>query len=214
MRELPAGEFPRVYAWYQNLLNLRVAAVYEEHGLGFLRAVKTRLQWKDSGEWTTESLLPALEDVAPGFEAWANALQAGEHLRSAEPTPRLAQATAEFETAKELKDRLYAERDDCPRLMGLFSPDVVFWEKGMRMSYEFLVEYCPRLPKDVWQPEETSAERVVLGEDAAYEVLTERLVHPEDGVVYVRTTTEIWRKLGGAWQITHMNIGLHPVEGR
>lgn len=126
--------------------------------------------------------------------------------------PDFSEARAEFLAAKDLKDRLYAERDDCPRLMDMFAEDVVFWEKGRRMSYDFLVEYCPQLPKDVWQPAESSSERVVLSEDAAYEILTERLIHPEDTSVYMRTTTEVWRKLGGAWKITHMNIGLHPID--
>jgi hypothetical protein len=126
--------------------------------------------------------------------------------------PDFSEARSEFLEAKDLKDLLYAERDDCPRLMSLFAEDVAFWEKGRRMSYDFLVEYCPQLPKDIWQPEESSSERVMLSAEAAYEILTERLIHPEDSAVYVRTTTEVWRKLGDAWRITHMNIGLHPVD--
>lgn len=126
--------------------------------------------------------------------------------------PDLTEARAEFVAAKDLKDRLYAEKDDCPQLMSLFSEDVIFWEKGMPMSYDFLVQYCPQLPKDIWQPVESSSERVMLSEDAAYEILTERLIHPEDSSVYMRTTTEIWQKLDDAWKITHMNIGLHQVD--
>lgn len=123
----------------------------------------------------------------------------------------LGGARAEFEAAKGLKDRLYAEKNDCPRLMGMFSEDVVFWEKGRRMSFDFLVEYCPKLPKDIWQPVESTAERFMLGEDAAYEILSEKLVDPDDGSIHLRTTTEIWERLDGAWKITHMNIGLHQV---
>lgn len=130
----------------------------------------------------------------------------------APPEPASSDAAAEFLAAKSLKDRLYAERDDCPQLMSMFSEDVVFWENGRRMSYDFLVEYCPQLPKEVWQPEESSSESVMLGDDAAYEVLTERLIGPEDGSVHMRTTTEVWRKLGDSWKITHMNIGLHRIE--
>ncbi len=130
----------------------------------------------------------------------------------APPEPKLNDAKAEFLAVKSVKEQLYAERDDCPQLMSMFSEDVVFWEKGRRMSYDFLVEYCPKLPKDIWQPEESSSERVMLSSDAAYEILTERLIDPEDGAVYIRTTTEIWRKLGESWKITHMNIGLHQVE--
>src|SRR3546814_17982268 len=106
---------------------------------------------------------------------------------------RPGEAEAGFLAAKDLKDRLYAERNECARLMGMFSEDVIFWEKGRRLSYDFLVEYCPQLPKDPWQPEESSSERVMLGEDVAYEILTERLINPEDGSIHMRTTTEIWR---------------------
>lgn len=126
--------------------------------------------------------------------------------------PDLRRAEAEFGEAKELKDRLYAERDDCPRLTSLFSGDVIFWEKGRPMSHDFLVEYCPKLPRDIWKPEESTSQRVMLGEGAAYEILTERLVHPEDGSTYMRTRTEIWQKREDGWKITHMNIGLHPVD--
>lgn len=130
----------------------------------------------------------------------------------AAPQPELDNAQAEFLAAKDTKDRLYAERNDCTRLMSMFSEDVVFWENGRRMSHDFLVEYCPQLPKDIWEPEESSSERVMLGDDAAYEVLTERLIHPDDGSAYMRTTTEIWRRLGDSWKITHMNIGLHQID--
>lgn len=130
----------------------------------------------------------------------------------APPEPKLNYAKAEFLEAKSIKDQLYAERDNCPELMSMFSEDVVFWEKGRRMSYDFLVEYCPKLPKEIAQPEESSSERVMLSSDAAYEILTERLIDPADGSVYIRTTTEIWRKVGGSWKITHMNIGLHQIE--
>jgi hypothetical protein len=128
------------------------------------------------------------------------------------PEYEVAQARTEFLAAKDLKDRLYAERDDCPRLMDMFSQDVVFWENGMRMPYDFLVQYCPNLPRDIWEPEATSVDRFMLGEHAAYEILTERLADPEDGSAYIRTTTEIWQDLGGVWKITHMNIGLHRLD--
>ncbi len=81
MRELPPVEFARTYAWYQILLNLWVSDVYEERGLDFLRAVKDELPWKESGTWTTEFLLPALEEIAPGFEARIDNLQRGGYLQ-------------------------------------------------------------------------------------------------------------------------------------
>src|SRR3546814_17852579 len=96
--------------------------------------------------------------------------------------------------------------------MGMFSEDVIFWEKGRRLSYDFLVEYCPQLPKDPWRPEESSSERVMLGEDVAYEILTERLIPPEDGSIHMRTTTENSQQLGGDWEITQVNITLNRVD--
>ena len=81
MWDLPPDEFARTYAWYQNLLNLRAVNLYEQYGLDFLRMVRARLPWENSGEWMTESLLPALEEIAPGFEAWADDLHSGDYLR-------------------------------------------------------------------------------------------------------------------------------------
>lgn len=74
LRDLPPAEFAQTYAWYQNLLNLRAAALYEEHGLDFLHRIRDRLDWQNSAEWTTDGLIPKLDDVAPGFQAWASAL--------------------------------------------------------------------------------------------------------------------------------------------
>jgi len=75
MRDLRPEEFGQSYAWYQILLNLRAAAIYEEHGLDFLRQVKDQLAWDGAGEWTTESVLSTVEGFAPGFEAWAEDLE-------------------------------------------------------------------------------------------------------------------------------------------
>lgn len=80
MNDLPPDELARTYAWYQNLLNLRAAELYDEHGLGFLRALKDRLAWEEAGGWTTESLLASLEEIAPGFKAWARDLENGDYL--------------------------------------------------------------------------------------------------------------------------------------
>lgn len=84
MNDLPPGELARTYAWYQNLLVLRAAALYEAHGLCFLRALKDRLAWEDMGAWTTLSLLPALEEIAPGFQGWAGELRNDAYLPRAD----------------------------------------------------------------------------------------------------------------------------------
>lgn len=79
MKDLPPEELAQTYAWYQNLLVLRAAALYEKDGLCFIRALRDRLP-DDPGSWTTASLLPLLEEIAPGFEGWANDLQNPDHL--------------------------------------------------------------------------------------------------------------------------------------
>jgi hypothetical protein len=57
------------------VLNLRVADVYEEHGLLFLRTLKEKLPLRNMDTWTTESLLGQLESIAPGFQRWADRLE-------------------------------------------------------------------------------------------------------------------------------------------
>ena len=75
MRALPAAELAPTYGWYQNVLNLRVADVYEEHGLLFLRTLKEKLPLCNMDTWTTESLLGQLESIAPAFQRWADRLE-------------------------------------------------------------------------------------------------------------------------------------------
>lgn len=154
---------------------------------------RTTELWTDaSGEWLLAARQATIYEVSDD---------------GASEVPR-----SRFLAAKALKDQLYAERDDCPRLMDMFSRDVIFWENGMRMSHAFLSDYCPQLPPTIWEPESSEANRVMLGEKAAYEILVEELVDPDTEGRFMRTTTEIWREIDGAWKITHMNIGLHPLE--
>lgn len=80
MRDLPPEESGQTFAWYQVLLNLRAAAVYEEHGFDFLRQVRDQLAWDEAGEWTAESVLSTLEGFAPGFEAWAQDVAIGDYF--------------------------------------------------------------------------------------------------------------------------------------
>jgi hypothetical protein len=68
-------EFARTYAWYQNLLNLQAAALYDEHGLDFLRRIRDGLDWQNAADWTTDQLVPILDDIASGFQSWASALE-------------------------------------------------------------------------------------------------------------------------------------------
>ena len=80
MFRLPPQQFGRTYAWYQNLLNVRAADVYSEHGLHFLTELRDRLPWSSSEEWTTEMLLPLLDSIAPGFQTWAEGLEEGTYI--------------------------------------------------------------------------------------------------------------------------------------
>lgn len=82
MNDLPPQELARTYAWYQNLLNLRAAALFEVHGLDLLRSLKDGLAWESTASWTTPSLLNALEHVAPGFQDWANDLTNAAYMPS------------------------------------------------------------------------------------------------------------------------------------
>ena len=71
MRTLPPDELAQTYAWYQYTLNLRAAAVHPQQGTGFLQKMKTTLPLHDLSNWSSESLLEGLEQIAPGFRAWA-----------------------------------------------------------------------------------------------------------------------------------------------
>lgn len=77
LNQLPPEEFASTYEWYQQLLGLRAAAVHANHGLAFLHAVRSVLDWDESDDWTAEFLVSRLDVMAPGFEAWAEGLGRG-----------------------------------------------------------------------------------------------------------------------------------------
>ena len=81
MNDLPPPVLSETYGWYQFLLNLRAAELYDEHGLDFLSLLKERLSWEEAGDWRSESLLSNLEAIAPGFDAWVADLEGGDYLR-------------------------------------------------------------------------------------------------------------------------------------
>ena len=58
--------------WYQNAFNLRAAELYEEMGPDFIRRVRSALPWARFENWTTDELLEELEEISPGFIAWAD----------------------------------------------------------------------------------------------------------------------------------------------
>lgn len=73
-RELSPMEFARTYAWYQNVLNLQAMALYEDHGVDLLLRLRDGLDWSHAANWSTETLLPVLDSLAPGFQSWASTL--------------------------------------------------------------------------------------------------------------------------------------------
>lgn len=117
----------------------------------------------------------------------------------------------EWLIAKKEKDRLYETKDDCTALMNFFSEDVVFYEKGNLMKYEWLVEYCPKLPKNTQRPDEIEKKEILLSHNTAYDILDETF-YSEDSFTYRKVTTTIWKKSEDDWKIVHMNIGMHKEE--
>ena len=157
-----------------------------------VRRRTTELWTNASGEWLLAARQATIHDVAD---------------TDVPDDPR-----AGFVEAKARKDRLYDSRSDCAALMALFSEDVVFWENGQKMDYDFLVDYCPQLPPPRLQTASSDSDRFMLGPGSAYEILVEHLVDPGSDARFIRTTTEIWQEIDAAWKITHMNIGVHAVE--
>jgi hypothetical protein len=75
LNRLYAGVGVGDYVWYQNVFQDRIRAVYDEQGLDFLRRTLDRMS---DPEWDPESsgeLLAVLEEIAPGFLAWAEAYE-------------------------------------------------------------------------------------------------------------------------------------------
>ncbi len=62
------------YGWYQAVFAQRVAEVYSERGADFMLDVQAALEELPPKDWTTESILTALESIAPGMQAWARQL--------------------------------------------------------------------------------------------------------------------------------------------
>jgi hypothetical protein len=75
MNELPPQELGPTYGWYQVMLNLKAAELYEKYGLDLLHTLKKDLVWHDSKNWTTASILPQLENKFPGFIKWSENIE-------------------------------------------------------------------------------------------------------------------------------------------
>ena len=72
---VPLGDGPSNYGWYQATFHNRVRAVFDAQGLTFLRRLQEELPWENFEEWTSEELLTWLEAIEPGFQAWARDLE-------------------------------------------------------------------------------------------------------------------------------------------
>lgn len=75
MTDLPPDELGKTYAWYQNLLNLRVSEMFHKHGTNFLKDTKHSLPWSEISSWTTPSLLRRLDKFSRGWVVWASDLE-------------------------------------------------------------------------------------------------------------------------------------------
>lgn len=80
MNNLPPQELGPTYAWYQVMLNLKAAELYEKDGLKFLHTLKAKLPWHQVREWNTQKLLTLLETFYPGFEEWSENIESYSRL--------------------------------------------------------------------------------------------------------------------------------------
>jgi hypothetical protein len=67
---------PANYDWYQLQFGLRVLEIYNEQGLGFLSKVKSVFP-KGTPEMSVADTLTRLEEISPGFQAWARKMTDG-----------------------------------------------------------------------------------------------------------------------------------------
>ena len=66
----------RNLGWYQNAFNLRAAQLYDRHGAGLIHRLAAELPWDRLQSWTTAGLLEQLDEISPGFLAWAEEMEA------------------------------------------------------------------------------------------------------------------------------------------
>lgn len=71
---LPPPQAAANYGWFQSAINLKAVDVYERHGFGLLPALKEMLDWDSFDDWSTGYLLDRMDQLDPGFRAWAEAI--------------------------------------------------------------------------------------------------------------------------------------------
>jgi hypothetical protein len=59
------------YSWYEGAFAARASEVFEKRGLEFLHEIRRRLPWDQLDSWTSPALIAWLDEIEPGFSAWA-----------------------------------------------------------------------------------------------------------------------------------------------
>lgn len=67
---------PENYNWYQAAFARHAAEVFNAHGLGFVTRVREVFPASDTTALDTDAVLARLEQIHPGFRAWADGLSA------------------------------------------------------------------------------------------------------------------------------------------
>ncbi|MDX1673942.1 MAG: hypothetical protein R3314_03975 [Longimicrobiales bacterium] len=62
--------------WYQNAFNLQAVRLYDRYGPELMHRLRDELPWDRIEGWTTDELLDALQEIAPGFASWAEEMAA------------------------------------------------------------------------------------------------------------------------------------------
>ena len=70
MNEMTGIELAQTYEWYQLMLNLKAAELFDVHGIALLRELK-RLPWDQSRDWTTAAVIESLNPIDPDLSEWA-----------------------------------------------------------------------------------------------------------------------------------------------
>ncbi len=70
MNEMTGVELAQTYEWYQLMLNLKAAELFDVHGVALLPALK-RLPWDRSRDWASVFVIDSLDPIDPGLSQWA-----------------------------------------------------------------------------------------------------------------------------------------------
>ena len=65
---------PENYNWYQSAFAMMAAEVFQAHGLGFLARVREAFPAGEGPALDSDAVLARLEQIHPGFRAWADRL--------------------------------------------------------------------------------------------------------------------------------------------